>query len=711
MAKHWEGRIKEALVNRGFSSGEADIAVGHLRGTGGDVGQTIIRTIKSNLKSTEKIDQITETIIQNTKHIIDPRPRNALKKQIGTYKAEISELKSINDTLQKLDPKYVHIPMQMWFNKIIQEMGLENASQVININFKQRMFKGRHFHKRKTLDINNIMDWLKEVVHPETGEPIFTSKDFDFRMVVGAYSEKVGHSRALGKIFKNAYDEGLIIPAKKKIPPDGFGYPPVEVTQVYPELLGKYVDHTFMDTVMYSKGWSKKRRGRDYLQQYDESMNLGRFFGLTKMLAFDQPHFLAMYNLWQKSWSTGIHKALTSHTKSGIQSYLTRDKHYYNALENGAFSTPYTVKHKSFMKDIEGMTETKQVQKVLKRVFKDYPKGGVAPPLLNDYYKLVWNMAWQGDGMVRMGTYKHGISKGMSPQQSAQWTAYMHGDYARLAPGARAILNKVFFTPSFTYTMAHTHANMAKSTVKVMKNALKMKKSSTRDKMLAMGALNLFAGSTALDQFMTKSLGYDREVPGLKYVKRVDTDEGPKELVQYIANPNNTILRKVYQWTNWGVEPNHIDEIVNKTKWQLHPVWRTAIQLSSNQDSAGEPVYNALDDHRDQARDIFNFSINSIVAAKSSLESLIADEPDKAYEYLKTDMGKLQAFFFKELAFQYLRNPKEQKVAYRIKKWQQLYNDTFKDQKPKDEKREQFRLWNFLDKMEELAEEIEGIKF
>lgn len=693
----WETRVRDALDVRGFSGGEIDTALSHIRGFGGAENiRTIEKIIREKttekIKQTKIIDQITEIIRP------DKRKINTLKRQAEKNKNQIVELETINEQLKEMDPTYVHIPLDVWFRKIREVAGKELGQQLINQSFTSKFFKGRFFRQRKTLDIGEMIEWLHEMKDPATGKKIFEPADFDARMIMAAYAQKMGEMRGLADIFNNAKKDGLVRGGTGDTP-NGYGLPPFELSIKFPELRNTYIHNAFSDYMM------------DFIRKGGGTAELGRIMGYTKMMAFYNPLILPAYDMWQASWIGSARSIKTPlHLVNGIKSVFKKDKAYWEAAESGAFSTPFTPPFENFVRDMRKTTEGKLAEKAITKL--DEYKKTYGLQLVDDFYRANWNCAWAGDHAIRMMTYHYLKDKyAMAPLEAGQMTAYFHGDYAKINPKARSILNKILFTPSFKYAMGHLQANMIGSSVNVMRDALKLQKPKQRDLMFTKGGLALIGGSLAKD-WMMKQWGFRSDDAGLRYVKETETDEGLKELVIYWPDPNNVILRQVHKWTKWSDEPEKSDEFLNKLHWDLHPLWSLSYELISNKKSnvrEDSHVYNPFDDGHVIAWDIFHHSLSKIVAAEGFVEKLVATKgSEAAYKALSQEVGWIQDKFLTAVTLAYLRNPIERRKAYEIRKVKSVFDLFRKEKQTDDPKRQQDRIDNLFNSLEKINDEIES---
>jgi len=441
-------------------------------------------------------------------------------------------------------------------------------------------------------------------------------------------------------------------------------------------------------------------------------MQLGRVMGYTKMMGFANPLILPAYDLYQAAWAGTLNPLRPIKTvknfKNGIKSYLRKDKTFHEAQDSGAFSTPFSPPFENFKRDMSKTLEGRMIHRIANAAVE---RGKNPLKLVDDAYRLEWNMAWGGDGMIRMGTYHYLKDKGFKPIDAGQMTAYFHGDYAMITPAARRVANRVFFTPSFKLAMGHLQANMIKSSVQIMRDAASLRKPTPRNLRLAKGALILYATQQAKD-YMFKRWGFDKEASGFKYVKKVETDEGEKELVIYNTDPGNVILRQVHRWTTWQDDPDKIDSIMNKAHWDLHPMWSLAYELAKNSDGEN-PIWNPFDKTGKWngggiiAKDVLHHSMRKIVAMERMVEDYTATKGPKAsYEALRNDMGKLRTYFISATSLAYLRSTKDQRKMRQLRSWERLYKKYFFIDQPKTDKEYQRRIDTFFRETNNILDEI-----
>jgi hypothetical protein len=339
--------------------------------------------------------------------------------------------------------------------------------------------------------------------------------------------------------------------------------------------------------------------------------------------------------------------------------------------------------------------------------------------LIDDFYRAMWYSGWYGDGAMRMSTYYHLTENlGMRPLEAGQMTAYWHGAYDQITPGARGIVNKVFFTPTFKYAMGHLQANMTMGAMRFIDDVTKLKKPSARDIQLAKGLMIMSIMQYAKGEIM-KSLGFTTELFGLKFVKTdVETEEGEKELVVYMPDPGNVIPRLLFKWHGFFADiddPERLDAFANKMKWDLHPLWQLTTDVLTN--STGETrtmkgdvkthIYSEFDDESKQAWDIFHYSVSKIIAIGGYMErkaGLIGSK--EAYKALQREIGKVNAFFLDSVSLAYLRNPHYRRQAGKARAMERRFKEMYaEDINNMSEEQAKKRMKNFFDDMQKIMDE------
>jgi len=393
--------------------------------------------------------------------------------------------------------KYVHIP-RSWMENLYADYP-KDAPKIVS----------EFFRERKTYDIESLANYLveKKIIKPE---------DLDIRKIMASYSHRAGHKLATAKIIKAAKEEGMV-KDWKDAPKDWQELP----RHVFPTLEGKKAHPLFVDY------FEKNLGGVSWMPP-----EMGKILGTVKLLQFYNPLFLPMYDTIQAWWSGSIRSKHTPRSiRRAAKSLYRRDDAYWEFLDGGGSSTPWTPGFQQYMKQVKDMVHKNPI-------FKDIKKYVTNP------YRLSWEAAWKGDRFIRLITYHHYLQKGFSSVDAAQLTAKMHADYASIPPKMRTKLNKILFTPSFKISMMSAQAEMIKSSGKYLLKAGKIPKTEIA---MAKALVGLTSG-ILLRNFVLQKLGFKADQWGLKYSKTVDTDEGKKELVLHTASPDNVILRYYHRF-------------------------------------------------------------------------------------------------------------------------------------------------------------------
>jgi len=585
---------------------------------------------------------------------------------INNIKEKIKDNKAIIRFLKKHKIKYVHLPLRVWLEDLFQNYP-EHAPKVMR----------RFFRKRKTVDLRSLANYLIE-------QGIIKPEDTDIRNIIAAYSNKVGRMYSLSEIFLNAKKEGLVKPMSEA--PADWVLPPAKLI---PELRGYRVHPAFMEYL------------ERFLFNVRKGYILNRPLGYIKLMQFDNPMFLGVYNIyqgiWLGSWRT---PTLPKYVMRAVRSMAKKDDEYWNFLEYGGQSKPYLPPFDDFKKDIDILKETSFIKRAIK-----YIQQNLKVPT-DAIYRPLWQIAWGfSDKFPRLVSYHYLRAKGYTPKEAAQLTALFHGDYASLPPEARKTLNKIFFTPVFKIVMSKAFFSMIKSFAKVVGRALLLKKSSKRDILLAQGLIVLI-GSILGRRYLMKKLGFKEQDFGLRYVKEVEDEKGEKkELVVYIPTPDNVWLRYYHRWKGFPEDPDKLAGFINRAKWDLHPLWLLGVNLLQNRQPDGSPIWNSFDNSEKIAEDILSFSFKSLVRIARRIDDY--GEKDKrkqqAIRALQKDVGKLWTTILAPTTLIYLRETKNRRLRYKL--WD-LRRQFLRLQRREGTKNLEERLKKLRLKMQEVLKEM-----
>ena len=601
-------------------------------------------------------------IIRNNRTIENLKaslPRLKTAEARAKAKAEIARLQDQVDRIKKQKIQFVSIPAKAILAKADTDPILRDKIMSILPHWG-----------RTTITVKDLVD-----------AGIITRKEADARAIIGEYCDRIGRKYALGKIFENAEKEGLIKSAAEK--PD---WPTARIIfkgqhVSIPQLRGKRLDPFFSDVIT------------DFFSK--EQVTLGGVFGVTKMMQFYNPLFLPMYDVWQSAAAgMAVTPKAPKYIAQGIKDSFKKTDNWEIAHENGLFSKPYAIPYDKWEYQFtEAMKDNK---------LGDFVKKAALPtnwiPML---YTASWHTAWKLDETVRMMTFNMLQDQGYIDREAGQLAALYHSDYASVPPRTRKALNKVFFTPTFKITMGKLYLNMLKGGAEVL---TKGKGATQREKNLARGALLALGTMTGIGLYF-KSQGYEEEEKFRKYVKRIETDEGIKENVITLANPFNIPWRYYYRvksaFKPWTI--NNAEKLLQVTKWDLHPIHRVAIDIVDNYNWS---VYNNYDDIGKIAFDIGLKTTGELVKITQwMLESAEAGEiKAENLKAMQKDFGKLEAIILKPFIFNYLREVKEKRRAWALRKLQNDFRFMMSRSPSKDPKVNYERLQNYYKRVQETYE-------
>jgi len=603
------------------------------------------------------INQMREDRVHLNIALKDKKLSDASKEKIHK---DINEINETLKFLSKAKIQYVHIPRTWLQGLFVKDSG--KARQIIT----------QFFRERKTFDMEELGKHLvkKGYMKPE---------ELDIRRIMGAYAHQAGHKIALARIFQSAEKEGLIKTEGKA--EDNWQYLP---SREYPSLKGKKVHPVFAE--FFEKNFTRGQKiPTKYMKMWMETM------GVTKMLQFYNPVFLPMYDVVQAWWSGSVRSKHTpKNIFSAFKSMLKKDKAYWDMHEEGGFSTPFTPGFEQHMKRVKRLVDSHSFFKRAKKYINPY--------------QLSWKMAWSGDHLIRMITYHHYLNKGMTSRDAAQVTAKLHGDYASIPPKMRRTLNKIFFTPSFKIAMTAAQTEMVLSSGKLLAKAGKV---SGKEKAMAKAMVGLASGIMLREVIMHK-LGFKTDKFGLKYTKSIDTDEGKKELVLHAASPDNVIARFLHRFNpkNLVTEPDKFHAIVDRSKWEFHPLYQLGYEILSNKSVTLEPIWNSFDTPAEISKDVALYTLKRLVRMTEMIKGM-GESPKRleAQKQLYKDLGKV-GVLLNWFTLPYLRNPVEKRVYWKVQRVKQLFKQEMKDKPPNSAEEVDKRLDNFQKRIESLMREL-----
>lgn len=488
--------------------------------------------------------------------------------------------------------------------------------------------------------------------------------DVNFDDIMSNYVKRAARDIALFDIINSAKKDGLVASHAK----DGMFVPLSAVK--YPLLANQFAHPAFAE----------------FLGNYTHPEPHGfiqRMLQMAKGFAFFNPMVLPIYDLYQGAMLGAIspfHPIKTVKTfMRAMKSMRTQDEMFQQAEANATFSSPMDKTFEDFKGEM--IKARTYFGNGAKAPFAEFISDFLSPSSMKTLgvkalYDTSQKIAWLGDRYVRMASYIHLIDQGLSPRDAGQVAALFHGDYAAVSPKLRKKLNLLFFTPTFKLAMGRLYGDMLTSAVKAP--FVKKSQSAYQNKITnikAMGLINT-AGILFGTNMLMNSLGYETQQFGRKYFMKVDTDEGEKELTTVFSNPTNIALKFFYRGAE-ALDPlntNSLEAFYNLVQWEVHPVWRTALQIRDNKSFVGDPIYSELGDTSIiKFAKAAKYSINQLLPAVTKAEEVFEPQQGKqtstqaAGGALGKDFGTMGQFLFQFFGFNYLRQPGVQRDAYRIK--------------------------------------------
>lgn len=534
---------------------------------------------------------------------------------------------AILNKLHELDnAKFVHIPYRVWFEKVLRDDPVRGI-KILKVMAKQ---------KRKTYKIQTLID-----------AGVIQKEEIDYNDIVDSYSRRAGKDISLLNVVNAAKEEGLAKPYKQALGYDK-GFRPAPTTA--PILKGFQLHHSLADWISETTRFSNKLGV------------LAKGLNIAKMAAFANPLFLPMYDLIQATMlGTTLSFKTPSYFIKAVKDWHSFSQDWQDAEHFGLRSTPYDnplKSHKAMMKSAlrtggewAGLVE-----------------GLFTPSILKNAYNLSWKTAWTLDGIVRQASYNYLRDKGFSRIEAAQKGALYHGDYAGVPADTRRLLNKIFFTPTFKLAMGKLYKTMI---IDAGKAIMHPGQANADVRQNAFALARTFAIVGAWHGLML-ALGFEDDEFGRRYVKKVETKEGPKELVLTWSGPHNMFLKYLYRArTALGPEKkNPMLSFFTANKWEYHPLWRTLAGIVQNERQTGEKIYNTSDSAYDKALKATGYFTTEVVSMLRYTAQLAAGEElgmKQEREVLAKEIGKGFDLLARPFTFSYTRQTKELRVARQAK--------------------------------------------
>jgi hypothetical protein len=607
-------------------------------------------------------------VSRNNKLIDDYKKRlqtELPKEEADKLHQEIINLQATNQKIKDIDLQFVSVPIRMI---------LEGADTAVSKHFMSIL---PHWG-RKTLTIKDLVD-----------EGVLTREQADIRNIVAEYSDRMSRKYALGQIFKSAEEDGLIATASEKPEWSEFN------AKIVPQLKGKVLHPAFNDMLTAYFGVMGNPKG----------LNVGNLIGITKMMQFYNPLFLPMYDVIQgfaggaytsKNTPKSIKQALGDMPLTIGKYHKPASENYIEAMENGLFSTPFTINYKEYTEQVKGILSNQKFRTAVSKFGKNPVMG---------LYQLSWDTAWKGDQFVRMITYNHLKNNGMESREAAQIAAKFHGDYASVPPSTRKTLNKVFFTPTFKITMVKAYEEMAKG---ALKTAFTPSAADSKDKTYAKGLLLATAFLEGRRYFFTHVLGYEEEQRYRRYVKEVETDEGIKESVITVADPLNIPWRYYYRGKSAIDDPdlNKVSKLFDQVKYDMTPVLQVGFELIENR---YDNVYKEGDDAERQLASAVLFITKELVGITKPLIEA-QQQPDEfkteSWKVMQKELGTLTSLILQPFIFHYARDTKDKRLSLMIYRLQNNFRMALRTAESPEQ--QQRIVNNFYKELDKLNKELDN---
>ena len=585
-------------------------------------------------------------------------------------KQQIEDNQKTIDFIKKARIQYVPIPLRLWFKDL-----LETSPQKIPHLISQ------YFKTREIVDLKGFAEYLLE-------EGIITPEDLDIRRIIGSYAHQKGLKLGMAKIINTAIKEGLLKPIDQA--PEGWQSLP---SRIAPGLKGYKGHPAFIDYL--EDNFIRHKGGL--------APEISRPLAYIKMMQFYNPFFLSIYDLYQGAWLGSVRDIKTpEYFVKAINSIKNKDAAYWQAMEKGLFSQPFVAPWDEYMRNVE--REVASLSDPLKKAWQDLTGRLEKQKIfgaVDALYRSSWTIAWTGDKTIRLVSYYYMLDKGFTPEEAAQIAAKMHGDYASVPPSSKAIMNKIFFTPTFQIVMTKVQFEMAQRTGYLLAGS----KDKT-DRKFAQALLALVALIIAR-KMLFKKWGFEEESFGYRYKKTITTPEGEeKELIISVPTPDNILMRYWHRLKRIPETDDKLEKILLAVPFTLHPLWDYGRVMIGNKQPGGIPVYNVFDNPDKITKDIFIYTLNRLVRVTETIKELRREERTAGIKAMEQDLGSI-AKVLRWFAFPYLRNPKIQRQSYKIFRLQQEFKRLLRIDPPKTPEEEEIRLNNFQKMLEEMHKKLD----
>jgi hypothetical protein len=518
-------------------------------------------------------ERILDELEDQLKSETDPIKRDQLRRDVAR--------------VEKLE--FAHIPTAMWFRS---------------------KFANEPAKARKVLDYLAIQKRENVSIADMVKEGVIELKDIKLQDVVSNYARRLGKDMSLLNVVRAARTEGLAKPLglseadagrlselkekkkrTEKEKAERKGLIEKKKRLSVPDYENGFVGAPNIARVL--KGFQVHGELSEWLRTMGDPNPrrwYERIFARFKMFQFWNPFFLPMYDTFQTFMLTGLGgMTQVARWTGGTADYIKKTPEYWEALDNGLMSKPFDNPFQTF-KQMADNAAMKGGTRFVKALMDINPLH-----LLDRLYTTSWNMAWAGDGALRMNTYRWLRGVGYSEREAAQLAATAHADYAAVPPGTRRALNMMFFTPTFKIAMARFYKRMTEGGLKMGAWATQTDAGMPvrPERRYALAAAYTAAGIVAFNELM-EYMGFETEDFGVKWKRDIETDRGIEELTVHVSSPMNMFLKYAHRVKNSFApdKDNPMLALLRSFKWEVHPIWRIFNEVAWNRADDSFPIYD-----------------------------------------------------------------------------------------------------------------------
>lgn len=571
-------------------------------------------------------DSFEEQMLGDVMQIAKDQFYNATSKNAQLYWGGV--IKALKNGL---DLRYVHIPLGAWFKNKTAD------SKVQHMQF-DKLNKFMTQHTRRTVYMSDLL---------KAG--VITTDDIDIATIMSSYATEVGRDLAAANLRDAGLADGLIL-TKAQHAALNIDDKALYVDDLMTNAVFKgYKLHSALIPTMYSVLMQKKP-----YSAYE------KFMAVCKGFAFYNPLYLPVLSILQASTVHGIKTVkMLPGLKEAWISCVNKDAKYLDALRNGTFATI------SFNPWQNHISMARDIMKSRKDLVADHIYKLLSPRIITELYSMSSTAAWFMDNVVRMSSYNLLIKEGHTPRDAGALTAKASADYADVPEATRRTLNKVFITP--TYKLATGHYMWQTMEAYFKPDRLTMGDKGVKKMRWAL--INMAAMLLGHDILM-RTFGYKREVFGVKYVKEINTPEGPKEIVHSFNTPSNMFLKFAGRAYRAGAEPgltNRLQSFVESNRWEYAPAFNTASDLVKNESRDGQLIYNPLDDTSVKWAKMARYSVTSIIQLFTALDQSPMQVKVEQALKINNEYSAVMEMLGGLVDYKYIRAPRAKRAVYKLK--------------------------------------------